>query len=77
MTAYNKYLMDLFKKYPVVNINGYVNSNNEFFDANQIHENQDLVDFNKLVYNTLIDKCKGLEDAYKLKDAAGTETSSK
>lgn len=68
MTAYNKYLMDLYKKYPVININGYITAKDKYYDADEIRDNPDLVDYNKLVYNTIIDKCKGLDWAYKLQE---------
>ncbi len=67
MTAYNKYLMDLYKKYPVVNVNGYIDKDGNYYDANAMKENPDLVDYNKLVYNAIIDKYQGLDWAYQLK----------
>ncbi len=67
MTAYDKYLMDLYEKYPVVNLNGYIDKDGNYYDANQIKDNPDLVDYNKLVYNAIIDKYQGLDWAYQLK----------
>ncbi|MDO5293622.1 MAG: LTA synthase family protein [bacterium] len=73
MTAYNKYLMDLFKKYPVINKNGYIDASGNYYDANEIRNNADLVDYNKLVYNTIIDKNEGLQWAYELKQIETTQ----
>ena len=67
MTAYDKYLMDLYEKYPVINVNGYIDKDGKYYDANDIKENSDLVDYNKLVYNAIIDKYQGLDWAYQLK----------
>lgn len=67
MTAYNKYLMDLYKKYPVININGYIDAQGNYYDASEIQNNPDLVDYNKLVYNAIIDKFDGMDWAYQLK----------
>ncbi|MDO5520012.1 MAG: LTA synthase family protein [bacterium] len=73
MTAYNKYLMDLFNKYPVINKNGYIDASGKYYDANEIRENAELVDYNKLVYNAIIDKNEGLQWAYELKQKQTTE----
>lgn len=67
MTAYNKYLMDLYKKYPVINKNGFIDSEGTYYDASQMSDHKDIVDYNKVVYNTIIDKCEGLQWAYELK----------
>ncbi len=67
MTAYNKYLMDLYEKYPVINVNGYIDKEGNYYDANEMKDNPDLVDYNKIVYNAVIDKYKGLDWAYQLK----------
>lgn len=67
MTAYDKYLMDLYKKYPVININGYIDAEGNYYDANAIQDNPDLVDYNKIVYNAIIDKFEGMDWAYQLK----------
>lgn len=66
MTAYNKYLMDLYEKYPVININGVMDSSGKQYKASVMKEKQELLDYNKLVYHSLIDKYEGAEWAYKL-----------
>ena len=69
MTAYNKYLMDLYEKYPVINLNGYIDKDGNYYDANEMKDNPDIVNYNKIVYNTIIDKNQGLDWAYQLKGA--------
>ena len=66
MTAYNKYLMDLYKKYPIVNVNGYMDADGNHYDANQTRENEDLLGYNMIVYNAIMENYKGLDWAYQL-----------
>lgn len=67
MTAYNKYLMDLYEEYPVININGYIDAQGNHYEASAISENQDLVGYNMLVYHSVINNSAGVEWAYQLK----------
>lgn len=67
MTAYNKYLMDLYEKYPVINVNGYIDKDGNHYSASEMKDNPDLVDYNKIVYNAIIDKYENLDWAYQLK----------
>ena len=71
MTAYNKYLMDLYKEYPVINLNGYIDKEGKYYSASEMDENEEIVNYNKLVYNTIIDKYQGLEEKYVLKQLEG------
>lgn len=67
LTAYNKYLLDLYEKYPVVNINGYLDRDQVWHNAVEMRENKDLNYYNMLVYNSVVNNNKDVEWAYQLK----------
>ena len=68
MTAYQKYLLDLFEDIPVVNVNGYIDKDGNYYEATEIRENSLLLDYNMIVYNTIIDNQQGTKWAHELSD---------
>ncbi len=67
LTAYNKYLLDLHEKYPVININGYMDQDKVWHDTMELRQNEDLIKYNMLVYNSVVNNNKDVEWAYSLK----------
>ena len=67
LTAYNKYLLDLYEKYPVVNINGYLDKDKVWHDTVSLKQNKDLNEYNMLVYNSVVNNNQDVESAYRLK----------
>ncbi len=67
LTAYNKYLLDLYERYPVVNINGYMDQNKVWHDTVELKQNEELNNYNMLVYNSVVNNNEGVERAYQLK----------
>lgn len=67
LTAYNKYLLDLYEKYPVVNINGYLDTDQVWHNAVEMKQNKELNYYNMLVYNGVVNNNKDVEWAYQLK----------
>ena len=67
LTAYNKYLLDLYDKYPVVNINGYLDQDKVWHNVVELKQNEELNEYNMLVYNSVVNNNQDLEWAYQLK----------
>ncbi len=67
LTAYNKYLLNLYEKYPVVNINGYLDEDKVWHNTVELKQNEDLKDYNILVYNSVVNNNQDIERAYQLK----------
>lgn len=67
LTAYNKYMLDLYEKYPVVNINGYMDQDKLWHDTVALKQNKELLLYNMLVYNSVVNDNQDVEWAYRLK----------
>ncbi len=67
LTAYNKYLLDLYEKYPVVNINGYLDQDKVWHDTVKLRQNEELMEYNMLVYNSVVNNNQDVEWAHQLK----------
>ena len=58
MSGYNKYLVDLMKDVPIININGYVGADGNFYeiDDKKSPYYDEITMYNMLCYNHLFDK---------------------
>lgn len=66
-TEYNKYLLDLYKKLPVINALFYIDKNNNFHSYNEPSEYDSLIEEYKMIgYNNVFDKKHHLGDEFSL-----------
>ena len=56
MSAYDKYLIDLYDKYPVVNSIGGIDRENNYYSADELKSNSDIQQYFDIIYNQMIDK---------------------
>lgn len=68
LTAYNKYLLDLYSKYPVVNVNGYLDSEGNWKDTSGFQQVKELQEYNMLVYHSVMNKSQSVIEKYQLKN---------
>ena len=66
LTAFNKYMLDLYEQIPVVNINGYIDKEGTYYDTSAMKENELLNEYNMLLYNSVMNNNNGVEWAYEL-----------
>lgn len=65
LTPQMKYLSELYEKYPVLNANGYIDSDGNLFSADKINENNDLTEYSCIQYNLLFDRKERVEALFK------------
>lgn len=65
LTPQMKYLSELYEKYPVLNANGYIDSDGNLFSADKINENDDLTEYSCIQYNLLFDRKNRVEALFK------------
>ena len=65
LTPQMKYLSELYEKYPVLNANGYIDSDGNLFSADKINENADLTEYSCVQYNLLFDRKNRVEALFK------------
>lgn len=56
MSAYDKYLIDLYEEYPVVNSIGGIDRENNYYSADELKSNSDIQQYFDIIYNRMIDK---------------------
>lgn len=66
LTAYQKYLLDLYEEIPVININGFIDKEGNIYDVADMKKNNLIQQYNMVVYNSVMNNNKGVEWAYQL-----------
>ncbi len=61
LSDYQNYLLQLYEKYPVINANGYIDKNGKHFTVDELKANPDILLYQQLVYNAVVDGTKGLD----------------
>lgn len=66
-SPYNQYLLSLYEKLPVVNANGYIDSENNYYDYSKETEySQLLEDYRILQYNNMFDKVDKKQNVFSI-----------
>lgn len=65
MSPFNNYLMDLYNKYPVINSEGAIDKDNNYYSADELQEIDEIQQYFDIIYNQIIDKNNVVESFYK------------
>lgn len=66
LTGYNKFLQDLCEKYPVINKNGYVDANNNFYSIDDFKGNNLINQYKLIQYNNVFDTANSNKSFFSL-----------
>lgn len=64
LTPYQNYLLKLYEKYPVITGVGAIDSDNNYYTADQMNEIDDIKEYYNVIYNQIIDTDNTVEDFF-------------
>ena len=65
MSSFDNYLMDLYEKYPVINSQGAIDTDNNYYSEDELQNIEEIQQYFDIIYNQMIDTKKVVESFYR------------